>query len=61
MTNDFVASGGDTYPDFKSRMVTQDILDNAVAAWIGENSPVDPSIQGRIVCTGTGCPAITAP
>jgi 2',3'-cyclic-nucleotide 2'-phosphodiesterase (5'-nucleotidase family) len=60
-TNDFTASGGDGYPNFKARMVTQDILDNAVSAWIGANSPINPSIQGRIVCTGTGCPPITAP
>jgi 2',3'-cyclic-nucleotide 2'-phosphodiesterase (5'-nucleotidase family) len=61
VTNDFVASGGDGYPNVASRMVTQDILDNVVAAWIGANSPLQPAIQGRIVCEGASCPAITAP
>ncbi|MGH2401264.1 MAG: bifunctional metallophosphatase/5'-nucleotidase [Candidatus Limnocylindria bacterium] len=60
-TNDFVASGGDGYPNFKDRMVTLEILDNAVSSWITDNSPLNPTIQGRINCTGTGCPAITAP
>ena len=61
VTNDFVASGGDGYPNVASRMVTQDILDNVVAAWITANSPLTPAIQGRIVCVGATCPAITAP
>jgi 2',3'-cyclic-nucleotide 2'-phosphodiesterase (5'-nucleotidase family) len=59
-TNDFVASGGDGYPNFASRMTTLDIMDNAVADWVTANSPLSPSIQGRITCTTSGttvCPA----
>jgi 2',3'-cyclic-nucleotide 2'-phosphodiesterase (5'-nucleotidase family) len=64
VTNDFVASGGDGYPNFASRMTTLDILDNAVAGWLSENSPISPEIQGRITCTSSGaatCPAIVSP
>lgn len=62
--NDFMASGGDGYPNVFSRITTRDIMDDAVADWITANSPISPSIQGRIVCTSSGatvCPAITAP
>jgi len=64
VTNDFVASGGDGYPNFASRMTTLDILDNAVAGWLSENSPISPVIEGRITCTSSGaatCPAIVSP
>ena len=63
-TNDFMASGGDGYPNFSSRMVTREVMDEVVADWVAANSPIGPSIQGRIVCTTSGptvCPAITAP
>jgi hypothetical protein len=36
-------------------------MDEDAAAYVTANSPLSPSIQGRIVCTGVGCPAITAP
>ena len=64
LTNDFVASGGDGYPNFASRMTTLDLLDNVVAEWVTDNSPISPEIQGRITCTTSGataCPVVTAP
>ena len=33
-TNDFTASGGDGYPNFRSRMTTQDILDQDLADYL---------------------------
>jgi 2',3'-cyclic-nucleotide 2'-phosphodiesterase (5'-nucleotidase family) len=57
-TNDFVASGGDAYPNFSALMVTRDIMANDVIAWIADNSPISPAIQNRITCTGTGCPEV---
>jgi 2',3'-cyclic-nucleotide 2'-phosphodiesterase (5'-nucleotidase family) len=62
--NDFTANGGDGYPNFSSRMVTQDFMDQVLANFVTANSPISPSIQGRIVCTTSGataCPVITAP
>ena len=64
--NDFMASGGDGYTNFASRMVTREILDQVLADYISGNSPINPSIQGRIVCfdptpgAGNNCPVITA-
>lgn len=49
-TNDFMANGGDGYPNFASRMVTQDIMDEVLADFVAANTPVGPAIQGRIVC-----------
>ncbi len=60
-TNDFVAHGGDGYPDVYSKSTTRNIMDEDAAAYVTANSPLSPSIQGRIVCTGAGCPPITAP
>ncbi len=54
--NDFMASGGDGYPNFFSRAVSRDFMDKVVADYVGANSPIAPAIQGRIVCTGAGCP-----
>ncbi len=62
--NDFTASGGDGYPNFTSRMVTQDFMDQVLADFITARTPISPAIQGRITCTTTGataCPVITAP
>lgn len=59
--NDFMASGGDGYPVFTSRMVSRDIMDQVLADYVGASSPIGPSIQGRIVCTTSGataCPTI---
>jgi 2',3'-cyclic-nucleotide 2'-phosphodiesterase (5'-nucleotidase family) len=62
--NDFMAAGGDGYPNVASRAHSLEIMDQAVADWITANSPLAPRIQGRIVCTTSGataCPVITAP
>jgi 2',3'-cyclic-nucleotide 2'-phosphodiesterase (5'-nucleotidase family) len=64
-TNDFTASGGDGYPELLSRANSREILADVVAAYVaGEASPlalpgepIDPRIEGRIVCEGEGCPA----
>ena len=32
--NDFMAGGGDGYPNFRSRVTTQDIMDQVVADYI---------------------------
>jgi 2',3'-cyclic-nucleotide 2'-phosphodiesterase (5'-nucleotidase family)/predicted AlkP superfamily phosphohydrolase/phosphomutase len=57
--NDFMANGGDGYPNFASRMTTQDIMDEVLADHIVAGTPISPAIQGRIVCTGAGCPVVT--
>jgi 2',3'-cyclic-nucleotide 2'-phosphodiesterase (5'-nucleotidase family) len=62
--NDFMAAGGDGYPNVASRAHSREIMDQAVADWITANTPLSPAIQGRIVCTTSGatpCPVITAP
>lgn len=55
--NDFMASGGDGYPNFISRMVTQDFMDEVASDYIAANTPISPAIQGRISCTTGGAPA----
>jgi hypothetical protein len=60
-SNDFMLKGGDGYPDVYSRATTRDIMDQDLADYVAANSPVNPSIQGRINCVGAACPAITAP
>jgi 2',3'-cyclic-nucleotide 2'-phosphodiesterase (5'-nucleotidase family) len=61
--NDFMMTGGDGYPVFTSRATTQDIMDQVTADYITANSPISPSIQGRIHCfdpnpgAGNDCPA----
>ncbi len=54
--NDFMASGGDGYPDFSSRLDSRDPLDQVVAGYVTPNSPISPTIQGRIDCTPASCP-----
>jgi len=61
--NDFMASGGDGYPNFFSRQTTQDIMAQTLEDYVAGNSPIAPSIQGRIKCfdanpgAGNDCPA----
>jgi 2',3'-cyclic-nucleotide 2'-phosphodiesterase (5'-nucleotidase family) len=62
-TNDFTASGGDGYPDILARADTRNILADVVAAYVAGESPLalpgeplDPALEGRIVCEGEGCP-----
>ncbi|MGE5459221.1 MAG: 5'-nucleotidase C-terminal domain-containing protein, partial [Solirubrobacterales bacterium] len=60
--NDFMATGGDGYPNVYARGTTQDIMDQVLADYITANTPVSPAIQGRIVCTTSGataCPVVT--
>ncbi len=66
--NDFMASGGDGYPNVFSRITTRELMDQVVADWVSSTSPIAPAIQGRIVCTdadgagvGNNCPTVTAP
>jgi len=59
--NDFMGAGGDGYPVFTSRLTTQGIMDQVVADYITATGTVTPSSQGRVQCTGGGCPAIIAP
>jgi 2',3'-cyclic-nucleotide 2'-phosphodiesterase (5'-nucleotidase family) len=59
--NDFMAAGGDGYPNVAARSTSREIMDQVLADYIAANNPISPTIQNRIVCTGTGCPRITAP
>ncbi len=68
--NDFMLGGGDGYGDKRAghNAATQDLMDQVLADYIEANTPVSPSIQGRITCiAGAGpnpanvCPVITAP
>ena len=70
--NDFMASGGDGYPNFISRVATQDIMDQVLADYVTANSPLNPFVlgpaNGRINCansngtTAPNCPTlITSP
>jgi 2',3'-cyclic-nucleotide 2'-phosphodiesterase (5'-nucleotidase family) len=58
-TNDFTATGGDFYPNFSGRFATRELMDEVVADYIEARGTIQPRIQGRIVCTGTGCPTVT--
>jgi len=55
--NDFMATGGDGYPNVSSRVTSRAIMDQVVADSIAASSPISPSIQGRIVCTTSGATA----
>ena len=61
--NDFMALGGDGYPNVYSRGTTQNIMDQVLADYIAANTPISPAIQGRIVCTTSDatkpCPIVT--
>jgi 2',3'-cyclic-nucleotide 2'-phosphodiesterase (5'-nucleotidase family)/predicted AlkP superfamily phosphohydrolase/phosphomutase len=59
--NDFMATGGDGYPNLYSRGTTQDLMDQVLANYISAKTPLNPAIQGRIVCTTSGatpCPVL---
>jgi 2',3'-cyclic-nucleotide 2'-phosphodiesterase (5'-nucleotidase family)/predicted AlkP superfamily phosphohydrolase/phosphomutase len=67
--NDFMAAGGDGYPNVASRAHSQDIMDQVVADYIAANSPLNPVVRafpnGRINCadsngaTAPNCPTLT--
>jgi 2',3'-cyclic-nucleotide 2'-phosphodiesterase (5'-nucleotidase family) len=59
-TNDFVAAGGDGYPNLISRATTREILDAVLADYVTAGSPISPAVTGRIVCTDANG-AATAP
>jgi 2',3'-cyclic-nucleotide 2'-phosphodiesterase (5'-nucleotidase family) len=59
--NDFMAEGGDGYPSVISKSTTRGLLVSDVEAYIASHSPLNPSIQGRVTCTGATCPVTTAP
>jgi 2',3'-cyclic-nucleotide 2'-phosphodiesterase (5'-nucleotidase family) len=62
-TNDFMANGGDGYPNLISQAVSREIMDQVLADYVTGASPLNPSIQGRITCTSSGatlCP-VTVP
>jgi 2',3'-cyclic-nucleotide 2'-phosphodiesterase (5'-nucleotidase family)/predicted AlkP superfamily phosphohydrolase/phosphomutase len=60
--NDFMASGGDGYPDL-NRETTRELMDEVVAAYIDAQDPppISPAIQGRVRCSGAACPAGSNP
>jgi 2',3'-cyclic-nucleotide 2'-phosphodiesterase (5'-nucleotidase family)/predicted AlkP superfamily phosphohydrolase/phosphomutase len=57
--NDFMATGGDGYPNVFARGTTQDIMDEVLADYIAAQpgGTLAPSLQGRIVCTTSGATA----
>jgi 2',3'-cyclic-nucleotide 2'-phosphodiesterase (5'-nucleotidase family) len=61
--NDFMAAGGDGYPNFVSRAATQNIMDQVLADYVTATGTLNPAIQGRIKCVdpnpgvGNNCPA----
>jgi 2',3'-cyclic-nucleotide 2'-phosphodiesterase (5'-nucleotidase family)/predicted AlkP superfamily phosphohydrolase/phosphomutase len=60
--NDFMASGGDGYPNVVSRATTRDIMEQDLADYVTSSGTISPSIQGRIVCTTSGatpCPVVS--
>jgi 2',3'-cyclic-nucleotide 2'-phosphodiesterase (5'-nucleotidase family) len=59
--NDFMALGGDGYPNVYSRGTTQNIRDQVLADYITAHSPLSPAVQGRIVCTTSGATACPVP
>jgi 2',3'-cyclic-nucleotide 2'-phosphodiesterase (5'-nucleotidase family) len=63
--NDFMATGGDGYPNVYARGTTQDIMDEVLADYLTAHNPVSPAIQGRVSCVdpnpgvGSDCPVVT--
>ncbi|MGH2920949.1 MAG: 5'-nucleotidase C-terminal domain-containing protein [Gaiellaceae bacterium] len=57
--NDFMALGGDGYPNFGGRFQTRDIMDQVLADYVAANTPISPAIQGRINCVpAPSCPVV---
>ena len=60
-TNDFTAGGGDGYPNNRSRMSTQDTLDQDLADYIAAaGGTISPAIQSRVHCTDSNTAAAPA-
>ena len=51
--NDFMATGGDGYPNVYARGTTQNLFDQILADYIASRpgAQISPALQGRIVCT----------
>ena len=63
--NDFMATGGDGYPNVYARGTTQNLMDQVLADYITKFTPVSPAVfappDGRINCTSSGaavCPTV---
>ena len=52
--NDFMANGGDGYPNYYSRSTTQNIMDQVLADYITALGTVTPTVQSRINCEANG-------
>jgi 2',3'-cyclic-nucleotide 2'-phosphodiesterase (5'-nucleotidase family)/predicted AlkP superfamily phosphohydrolase/phosphomutase len=61
--NDFMAGGGDGYPNVAGRVHSRELMDEVVAAYIDAQDPppIDPAIEGRIRCQGASCPTGSNP
>jgi len=64
--NDFMAAGGDGYPNVIAKSTTRGLMDQDVADYIMASSPLSPVVSafpnGRINCTSSGaavCPTLT--
>ncbi len=64
--NDYMAQGGDGYPNVWSQSTTQAIMDQNLADYISANTPISPAIQGRANCvkvanpaSSNNCPVVT--
>jgi 2',3'-cyclic-nucleotide 2'-phosphodiesterase (5'-nucleotidase family) len=67
--NDFMASGGDGYPNIAGRVTSQAIMDQVLADHIAATTPIAPAVRaapaGRINCTDSNgatapdCPVLT--
>jgi len=53
-TNDFVAVGGDGYPNFSGQFTTLELMLDDLIEYIGAKSPLSPAIQDRHVGDGFG-------
>jgi 5'-nucleotidase len=53
--SDYMASGGDGYPDVISRVEVRSSLGDVLTDYLERVDTVSPSIQGRVVCEGTSC------
>ena len=58
-TNDFLAAGGDGYPNVADQSTTRELMDQVLADYVTATSPIQPTIEGRIVCTDSN--GATAP
>ena len=61
--NDFMAAGGDGYPNLNDRATTRNLMDQVLADYLAaQPAAITPVIQGRVACTTSGsvaCPIVT--